>query len=160
MTKEESIKIMAMLGAFYSGSKNDPKQQAAVWYMVIGKYDFEVAKKAVLNYAENDTREYASFPACGVIVAEIKKVQAEMDRPINEVIHRIATGLDYYGLSVEAQKLISEPQYNEWLNMNAEEFANHMSDYADVLRRRRDGHDGGDAIAITSNVMKRLEGAF
>lgn len=157
MTREESIKIMAMLGAFYSGSKNDPKQQAAVWYMVIGKYDYEVAKKAVLNYAENDTREYASFPACGVIVAEIKKVQAEMDKPINEIILRIITGLDYYGLSVDAQKLISEPQYTEWLNIDAEEFATHVKDYAEVLRNRRDGHGNGDAIAVTSNVMKRLE---
>lgn len=160
MTKEETIKIMALLGAFYSGGKNDPQQQAVAWHMVISKFDYKVAEKAVLNFAEHDTRDYATFPACGVIVAEIRKVQAEMDRPIKEVINRITMGLDYYGLSTEGQKLISEPQYNEWLKVNAEEFVNHVSDYEAILRRRRDGETSGDAIAITSNVMKRLGSAF
>ena len=51
MTKEECVKIMAMLGAFYSGGKNDPKIQAAAWYKILYKYDFETADKAVLKQA-------------------------------------------------------------------------------------------------------------
>lgn len=158
MTREETIKIMAMLGAFYSSGKNDPQTQASAWHLVIGEYDYEVVKKAVLNYAKSDVREYASFPAVGVIIAEVEKINAEMEKPIREVIHRVLMGLDYYGLSVEGQKLISEQQYNEWLRINAEEFASHTKDYADILRRRRDGY--GDAIVVTSNVMKRLESGF
>lgn len=160
MTEVETIKIMAMLGAFYSSGKNDPKTQAKAWHLLIGEYDYEVVKRAVLNYAKNDVREYASFPAVGVIIAEIKKIDAEMEKPIKEIIHRVLMGLDYHGLSIEGQKLISEEQYNEWLRVNAEEFANHTKDYADILRRRRDGYGGGDAIAVTSNVMKRLESGF
>lgn len=160
MTETETIKIMAMLGAFYSSGKNDPKTQAKAWHLVIGEYDYEVVKKAVLNYAKNDVREYASFPAVGVILAEVGKINAEMEKPVKEIIHRVLMGLDYYGLSVEGRKLISEQQYNEWLRINAEEFANHTKDYADILRRRRDGYGNGDVIAVTSNVMKRLESGF
>lgn len=157
MTREETIKILAMLNAFYAGGKNDPNQQVAAWYLIFQKYDYNAAKQAVINFAENDTRDYATFPACGVIVAEIRKVEAEMDKPIKEIIHRIQMGLDYYGLSIEGQKLISEPQYNEWLKINAEEFINHTKDYVEILRRRRDGADN-DVIAVTSSVMKRLGG--
>ncbi|MEE0897852.1 MAG: replicative helicase loader/inhibitor [Acutalibacteraceae bacterium] len=156
MTREETIKILAMLNAFYAGGKNDPNQQVAAWYLIFQKYDYNAAKQAVINFAENDTRDYATFPACGVIVAEIRKVEAEMDKPIKEIIHRIQMGLDYYGLSVEGQKLILEPQYNEWLKVNAEEFIAHTKDYVEILRRRRDGADNG-VIAVTSSVMKRLE---
>lgn len=159
MTKEETIKVLAMLNAFYAGGKNDPNQQAAAWYLILQKYSYESAKKAVINFAENDVRQYATFPAVGVIIAEIRKVEAEAEKPIKEIIHRILTGLDYYGLSAEAQKLISEEQYNEWLRINAEEFSNRSKEYADILRRRRD-NNGSDVIAVTSNVMKRLESGF
>lgn len=160
MTQEETIKIMAMLGAFYSSGKNDPQTQAKAWQLVIGEYDYEIAKKAVLNYAKNDVREYASFPAVGVIIAEIKKIEAEEEKPIKEIIHRILTGLDYYGLSPQAQVLISEPQYNEWLKLNAEMFAANTKHYADILRKRRSGGSDGGIVAVTSDVMKRLESGF
>lgn len=157
MTKEETVKILAMLNAFYAGGRNDPQQQLAAWYLILQKYDYSVAKRAVINFAENDVRQYATFPAVGVIVAEIRKCEAEMEKPIKEIIHRIQMGLDYYGLSVAGQRLISEQQYNEWLKIDAEEFVNHSKEYADILRRRRNGHSGNDVIGVTSNIMKRLE---
>ena len=160
MTREETLKILAMLNAFYAGGKNDPQQQLAAWHLILQKYDYSIAKQAVVNFAEHDVRDYATFPAVGVIISEIRKCETEMEKPIKEIIHRIVMGLDYYGLSVDGQKLISEQQYNEWLRINAEEFANHTKDYADILRRRRDGYSNGDAIAVTSNVMKRLESKF
>lgn len=157
MTKEETVKILAMLNAFYAGGKNDPQQQLAAWYLILQKYDYSVAKRAVINFAENDVRQYATFPAVGVLISEIRKCEAEMEKPIKEIIHRIQMGLDYYGLSVKGQKLISEQQYNEWLKIDAEEFVNHSKDYADILRRRRDGYANSDIMGITASTMKRLE---
>ena len=49
--------------------------QVNAWHMILQKYDFDDAKEAVLNFAEHDTREYATFPAVGLIVNEIRKVQ-------------------------------------------------------------------------------------
>lgn len=133
MTKEETVKIMTMLGAFYSGSKNNAKMQAAAWHMILDKYDFGIAQKAVLNFAENDTREYATFPAVGVIVREIRNQQQLEARPIKEVIRAISYGKGYEDISDDAKRIISEDVYNKWLKIDAEEFAAKSDFYAKML---------------------------
>lgn len=133
MTKEETVKIMTMLGAFYSGSKNNAKMQAAAWHMVLEKYDFEIAQKAVLNFAENDTREYATFPAVGVIVREIRNQQYLEAKPIKEVIRAISYGKGYEDISDDAKRIISEEVYNKWLKVDAEEFAAKSEFFAKML---------------------------
>ena len=133
MTKEETVKIMTMLGAFYSGSKNNAKMQAAAWHMVLEKYDFEIAQKAVLNFAENDTREYATFPAVGVIVREIRAQQQLEAKPIKEVIRSISYGKGYEDISDDAKRIISKEVYNKWLKVDAEEFAAKSEFFAKML---------------------------
>lgn len=133
MTKDETIKIMSILGAFYSGSKNNPKLQATAWHMILEKYDYAVAQKAVLNFAENDTREYATFPAVGVIVREIRAQQQLEAKPIKEVIRSISYGKRYEDISDDAKRIISEEVYNKWLKVDAEEFAARSDFYAKML---------------------------
>lgn len=138
MTKEETIKIMAMLNAFYAGGKNDPKTQAHAWHLVLGKYDFRLAEMAVLHFAENDNRDYATFPTVGKIVTEINAMQMQLERPINEIIRSISYGKDYEQLPTNAKNLISEDVYNDWLEIDAEEFANRTSEFTDILKGKRD----------------------
>lgn len=133
MTKEETVKIMSVLGAFYSGSKNNAKMQAATWHMILEKYDFGIAQKAVLNFAENDTREYASFPAVGVIVREIRNQQQLEAKPIKEVIRSISYGKGYEDISDDAKRIISKEVYNKWLKIDAEEFAAKSEFFAKML---------------------------
>lgn len=137
MTKVECIQIMAMLGAFYSGGKNDPKLQAEAWYLILGKYPYRIAEQAVLHFAENDTRDYATFPTVGKIVAEIRAEQGRIDKPIGEIIRNISYGRDYVQLSKEAKTLIDEEAYGEWLKMNAEDFANKSGILVDLLKGNR-----------------------
>ena len=134
MTKAECIKIMAVLGAFYSGGKNDPKMQAEAWYLILGKYPYRVAEQAVLHFAENDTREYATFPTVGKIVAEIKAEQMKIDKPVKEIVRNISYGRDYAQLTDNAKVLISEELYNDWLDMDAEEFAYKADALSDFLK--------------------------
>lgn len=133
MIYEETIKIMAMLGALYGEGKSDPENMAVAWHMILEKYDFEIAKKAVLNFAENDTREYATFPAVGVIVREIRKQQYLEAKPIKEVIRSISYGKGYEDISDNAKRIISEEVYNRWLKVDAEEFAAKSDFYAKML---------------------------
>lgn len=134
MSKEETVKIMAMLGAFYGGGKTNPRMQAEAWYLILYKYDYEATKHAVLQFVENDKRDYAQFPGVGKIVDEIKKEQIRTEKPINEVVKAISYGKDYYMLSDDAKKLLSEDAYCERLNMNAEMFANHIPSFKSWLR--------------------------
>lgn len=134
MTKEETVKIMAMLGAFYSGGKNDPRIQARAWHLILGKYPYHIAEQAVLHFAENDTREYATFPTVGKIVAEIRAEQMKIDKPVKEIVRNISYGRDYAQLTGDAKALINEETYGEWLSIDAEEFANKSDLLADLLK--------------------------
>ena len=137
MTKEETIKIMAMLGAFYGGGKTNPKMQAEAWHLVLNKYDYHMAEQAVLHFAENDIRDYATFPAVGKIVDEIRKYKIKLEKPIKEIITSVWYGKDYKELSNGAALLIEESIYNSWCEMTPEEFAKNQKSYIEYLKVNR-----------------------
>ena len=123
MTKQECIQILAMLGAFYGGGKTDPKTQVQAWHTILQKYPYYIAERAVINFAENDVRDYATFPAVGKIVQAIRDEMMKNDAPIKEIVRAIAYGHEYDYISNDAKRLISESKYNEWLSMDAEVFS-------------------------------------
>ena len=123
MTKAEAIQVMAILAGLYGQGKGNPEIMAESWYLILEPYDFEITKKAALNYAKNDTREYGTFPTVGNIVKEIEAEMRREQAPINEIIRAISYGWGYEQLSKEAQANITESHYNDWLDMDAEDFA-------------------------------------
>ena len=137
MTKQETIQIMAMLGAFYGAGKSNPEVMAEGWHTILEPYEFEVARKAVLNYAKNDVREYASFPTVGNIVKCINDEIAKDEAPVKEVVRAISYGWGYDQLSKDAKELITPLRYDEWLKMDAEEFANNAGKYSLALKDRK-----------------------
>lgn len=137
MSKAETIQLMAMLGAFYGAGKANPEIMAEGWFMVLEPYDFQIAQKAVLNYAKNDVREYASFPTVGNIVRCIEEEMHKEQAPIKEVVRAISYGWGYEQLSKEAKQNISEENYDAWLKMDAEEFANKANTLAGTLKANR-----------------------
>lgn len=134
MTKEECVKILAMLGAFYGGGKTDPQAQVNAWYTILQKYPYKTAERAVINFAENDVRDYATFPAVGKIVQAIKSEITKNNAPIKEIIRSISYGYEYDYLSADAKGIIGEPMYNEWLSIDAEEFSKRSADFTRRLR--------------------------
>lgn len=148
MTKEQTIKVLAMLNGFYAGGKNDPSQQAFAWHLVLGKYDFNDAMAAVIRFAENDNRDYATFPAVGRIVAEIKKEHTARTAAVQEVIRSISYGKPYEHITDRAKALIPQDTYEEWAKVDAMEFAQNAEKYATVLRDRQSNLiEGGDALS-------------
>lgn len=137
MTKQETVRIMAILSGFYGGGKSNPEVMAEGWHLILEPYTYEVAYKAVLNYAKNDTREYASFPTVGNIVKCIEDEMKKEQAPINEVVRAVAYGWQYDQLSAEAQANITKEHYDDWLNMDAEEFANKANVLAGTLKKKQ-----------------------
>lgn len=137
MTKEDTVKIMAMLGAFYGAGKSNPEVMADGWYLILEPYDYDMACRAVLNYAKNDVREYASFPTVGNIVKCINDEIAKDEAPIKEVVRAVSYGWGYDQLSKDAKELVSPIRYEEMLKMDAEEFANNAGKVATTLKNRR-----------------------
>lgn len=137
MTKSETIQIMAMLGAFYGAGKSNPEIMAEGWFLILEPYDFEMARRAVLTFAKNDTRDYATFPAVGKIVKCIEEEMRKEQAPVAEVVRAISYGWGYDQLSSEAKALISEERYGAWMKMDAEEFANKSMIMAESLKSER-----------------------
>ena len=135
MTQEQTIKVLELLNAFYAGGKNDPKQQVIAWHLILQDYDFEDAMNAVLAYAREDRREYAQFPTVGRIIEQIEKAFTAKSRTICNVIHSIAYGKPYSELGTDEKLLINKSRYDDWLNMDAEEFANKNHELADELKQ-------------------------
>ena len=137
MNKQETIQIMAMLGAFYGAGKSNPEVMAEGWHAILEPYEFEVARRAVLNYAKNDVRGYASFPTVGNIVKCINDEIAKDEAPVKEVVRAISYGWGYDQLSKEAKELVTPLRYDEMLKMDAEEFANNAGKVATTLKTKR-----------------------
>ena len=135
MTEKETIQIMAYLGAFYGAGKSNPEVMAMAWHQILKDYDFKVAERAVFRFAKNDVREYATFPAVGKIVQAIEEEMREQQAPITEVVRAISYGWSYNQLSKEAQANITKEHYDDWLNMDAEEFANKANILAGTLKK-------------------------
>lgn len=134
MTKPETIMILSMLGSFYSGGKNDPKMQANAWHLILQKYDFETAKAAVLNFAENDTRDYATFPAVGKIVQAIREEEKARMKPLYDIKMSISLGRKYDDMEPYCKSLISRTMYDEWLKMDAEQFEHETPKFMEMLK--------------------------
>ena len=137
MSKDESIQIMALLAGLYGQGKGNPEVMAEAWFMILEPYDFETARRAVLSYAKHDTREYGTFPTVGNIVKEIENEMAKEQAPINEIVRAISYGWQYEQLSADAKQLIGYTKYNDWLKMDAEEFAGKAGTLAGTLKANR-----------------------
>lgn len=137
MTKKQTIELMAMLSAFYGAGKGNPEIMAEGWHMILEPYDFENAKKAVLNYAKNDTREYGTFPTVGNIVKEIEAEMKREQAPITEIVRAVSYGWDYSQLSRNAKAIVTEKQYKEWLDMDATLFSSNAKAIVQSLKNGR-----------------------
>ena len=134
MIEQETIKIVAYLGAFYGAGKTNPEVMAVAWHQILKDYDFNVAEKAVFNFAKNDTRDYATFPAVGKIVQAIEDEMRKEQAPVKEVVRAISYGWDYDQLSADAKAIISHEKYKAWKKMDAEEFSNKANVMAEALK--------------------------
>lgn len=126
MTQEQTIKVLELINAFYAGGRNDPKQQAVAWHLVLQAYDFNDAMSAVLNFARNDRRDYTTFPAVGNIIAEIEKIAIERHKPVKEILIALQYGSPYDKLTKEAKELITLDRYVAYLLMDGEEIINEL----------------------------------
>lgn len=141
MTKTETIKIMAMLSAYYGQGKSNAEVMANAWHMILKDYPYSIAEQAVINYARNDRREYASFPSVGAIVQVIEQAQSERKAIANKIFNALYNGKPFDSLPVELQALCDRGVYERGLKMDEEELLAKQDDFREMIR----------------NTQKRLE---
>lgn len=112
MTLKETVKILAILNAFYGQGKADPQMMSAAWHVILKPYDYAIAEQAVFNFAKADTREYSTFPGVGQIV---KAIRHEEKMP--NLIYNFARQRELYrNLPDRAKDIISEDVYQKLTN--------------------------------------------
>ena len=108
MTVEETMKILTILSAFYGEGKSDTRIMVAAWHEMLEPYEYYIVRRAVMNYAREDTREYASFPTPGRM---IKTIESEL-AVYNEIFNSMLSQNTYDELSDKAKSIISKDRYN------------------------------------------------
>lgn len=111
MKKAETLKLLAMLSAFYGQGKADPDQMVSSWHLILKDYSYEEAENAIIAFAKTDCREYATFPAPGIIVREIEKQHAEEQGSRNRAWNTILRTEKYMALPVECREVVTEEQF-------------------------------------------------
>ena len=107
MTKEETLKIMSMLEAYYGKPKSDSEMMANAWHLVLQNYDYKTAEKAVVEFAVTDTRDYAVFPTIGKFCEAVEKTKKMPWR----ILGKIRNGTNYDELSIIEKTVISQASY-------------------------------------------------
>ena len=117
MNQEETIKILAMISAFYGQGKADAKAMCKAWHLILQDYDFGVSQQAIVQFAKNDKRDYATFPSVGQIVAAIEK-----EKKLPRLIHNLASmGELYRNLPDRGKELITEVEFEQIRKMEYED---------------------------------------
>lgn len=130
MTKQETIKVMAMLSAFYGMGKSNPEAMANAWHLILKEYDFRDAEVSVVKFAKDDRREYASFPPPGKIVELIEHEQGRYNRLFNSIYN----GLPYDEIG-ELQELCNREMYERGLKMETEELLGKRNEFIDYIKK-------------------------
>lgn len=129
MTKEETIKILAMLSAYFGQGKAEPQAMASAWHLILKDYDFAIAQRAVVEFARNDTREYCTFPPVGSIVTAIKAQEKLANRIFNVAFQDV----EYNDLPDVAKRFITKNDYQTLLDMSQEELKKREQSIKGVL---------------------------
>lgn len=117
MTKNETLVILAMLSAYYGEGKSDAREMAAAWYALLKDYDFATTQLAVINFAKNDRRDYATFPAPGKI---IEAIEGEVNKR-RGVYNNALRQTSYENLPEQYKEIISAFDYAKLVLMGEEQ---------------------------------------
>ena len=117
MKKAETLKLLAMLSAFYGQGKADPEQMVSSWHMILKDYSYEEAENAIIAFAKMDCREYATFPAPGVLINQIEETRKKEHSIKCAAWINILNTDEYDQLIEEAKDWFSREQFTELKKM-------------------------------------------
>lgn len=137
MTKTETIKIMAMLSAYYGQGKSNAEIMANAWHLLLKDYPYNVVEQAVLTFARTDRRDYASFPAPALIIKVIEETQAERKALVSRTFNAMLNGRPYDDLTAEQRDMCHRELYEQGLKTDYEELIATQDAWKDAIRNKR-----------------------
>lgn len=135
MEINETGKVMEVLSAFYGQGKSDTNRMLIAWHEILKDYPYEMVYQAVMEYAKNDRREYASFPAPGAIMQVIEEAEAEQKNIVNRTFYVLLHKTPYGDMPKEQQAICDQGVYERGLKMDEEELIARQDDFKQMLRK-------------------------
>ena len=145
MEINDTGKIMEVLSAFYGQGKSDTNKMLIAWHEILKDYPYSLVYQAVMTYAKNDRREYASFPAPGAIIEVIEKAEAEQHKLANRIFYALREGKPFGDLPEEQQRICDQGVYERGLQMDEEELLARADDFKRMIRKTQKRLTGGKA---------------
>ena len=137
MDKTETAKLLGNLSILYGRPKGDPEMTAEVWHELVKQYDYKDALKAVYDFARQDIRDYATFPAPGVIINIIEETADKKKKRLFRIWNGMYDQLPYSNLPKECQELCPEDFYERGKNMRAEDLIAKRDEVIAYLTRKQ-----------------------
>ena len=145
MTKKETVRILGMLDCYYRDNRKiDPEEMADAWHYIIGAYEFEDVRRAVVEFVKTDRREYPTFPVPSQIIGGMETIEERERRMINKIRFALTYGKDYAGLDEDLRRYLSKKNY-EWITDSWAyvEMVDKARELADLIRKlHREELDG------------------
>ena len=137
MKKAETIRILKMLDCYYRDTRKiDPEEMADAWHYIIGGYDYEEVRRAVVEFVKTDRREYPTFPVPSQIISGMETLEEREHRIINRIRFALTYGKDYGGIDEDAQRYISKANYtriaDSWTYM---EMVDRSKELAELIQK-------------------------
>lgn len=137
MDKAETAQLLGNLAILYGRPKGDPEMTANVWYELVKQYDYKDAMKAMYDFARQDTRDYATFPAPGIIISFIESAADYKRRLRFRTFNMMYDGRPYEELPEDCQNICPKEVYERGLKMDVEELLSKKNDFINYLTNKQ-----------------------
>lgn len=121
MTKKETAEIIKLLNAYFPNKGTATvATMIDAWHEALKDEDFKRTRKAVVEFAKNDRREYPTWPGVGQIIGKIEDVKKAENRHVIEAYNGIYNHVPYNELGQEVRDRLTPEKYAEFSRIDPE----------------------------------------
>lgn len=137
MDKTETAKLLGNLSILYGRPKGDPEMTADVWHELVKQYEYKDALKAMYDFARQDTRDYATFPAPGVIISFIEKGIEHKKGLLYRTFNDMFDGRPYEELPEGCKEICPQSVYERGLAMDTDELLMKKAEFINYISKKQ-----------------------
>ena len=136
MNKKETAEIVKLMNAYFrqTGTATVATMIDA-WHEAFKDEDFKVIKRAVVEFAKTDRRDYPTWPGVGQIMAAAETVKGAERKPVTIVFNSALDGKPYRELPEEIQARITPERYGQYLKIEPERLVAYGKQYRDEIKK-------------------------
>ena len=136
MNKKETAEIVKLMNAYFrqTGTATVATMIDA-WHEALKDEEYKTIKRAVVEFAKTDRREYPTWPGVGQIMAAAETVKDTDRKPVAIVFNSAVDGKPYRELPEEIQARITPERYGKYLKTDPERLIAYGKQYREEIKK-------------------------